>query len=162
MTAVHRRCRHDRPPPQCPRHRDERGVVAGSDMLVFGLLALVISSLVIVNVWAVIDASLAVSAAAREGARTYVESDPATAWADTQLRMNEVMSDYGRSDRAVAPAPPFFVEYERCAVITITAEYDVALISLPLFGDFGSLTRIDASHSERIDAYRSGNFEGSC
>lgn len=144
------------------RLRDERGVVAGSDMLLFGFLAFVLSSLVIVNVWTVIDASLAVSSAAREGARTYVESDPNTAWADARTRMDEVMADYGRTDRAVPPNAPAIAAYERCAVVTITVEYDVALINLPLFGDFGSLTRIDASHSERIDPYRSGDFEGAC
>jgi hypothetical protein len=141
---------------------DDRGVVAGSDMLIFGVLAFVIGSLLIVNVWTVIDASLAVSAAAREGTRTYVEADPATAWPEARARMMDVMADYGRDDRAVPPSPPAIAKYERCAVVTITAEYDVALVSLPIFGNFGSLTRIDASHSERIDAYRSGQFEGSC
>ncbi len=131
-------------------------------MLLFGFLAFVLSSLVIVNVWTVIDASLAVSSAAREGARIYVESDPDAAWGAAQARMNEVMADYGRTDRAVPPNPPAVAAYERCAVVTITMEYDVALITLPLFGDFGSLTRIDASHSERIDPYRSGDFEGTC
>jgi hypothetical protein len=144
------------------RTSDDRGVVAGSDMLLFGFLVFVLTSLVIVNVWTVIDASLAVSSAAREGARTYVEADPNTAWAEAQIRMDDVMADYGRTSRAVPPSRPTIATYERCAVVTITAEYDVALISLPLFGDFGSLTRIDASHSERIDAYRSGDFEGSC
>jgi len=144
------------------RLRDERGVVAGSDMLLFGFLAFVLSSLVIVNVWTVIDASLAVSSAAREGARTYVESDPNTAWADARTAIDDVMSDYGRTNRAVTPNPPAIAAYERCVVVTITVEYDVALINLPLFGDFGSLTRVDASHSERIDPYRSGDFEGAC
>ena len=144
------------------RRHDDRGVVAGTDMLIFGVLAFVLGSLLIINVWTVIDASLAVSAAAREGARTYVESDPATAWPEAQARMNDVMADYGRSARAVPPSPPAIDAYERCAVVTMTVEYDVALVSLPIFGTFGSLTRIDASHSERIDAYRSGEFEGSC
>lgn len=144
------------------RFNEERGVVAGSDMLLFGFLAFVLSSLVIVNVWSVIDASLAVSAAAREGARAYVEADPNTAWAESQARMNDVMASFGRTDRAVPLAAPQIEAYERCAVVTVTVEYDLALIELPLFGDFGSLTRIDATHSERIDAYRSGDFEGSC
>lgn len=144
------------------RALDERGVVAGSDMLLFGFLAFVLSSLVIVNVWSVIDASLAVSSAAREGARTFVEADPTTAWAESQARIDDVMANFGRTDRAVPLEAPQIDAYERCAVVTVTVEYDLALISLPLFGDFGSLTRIDASHSERIDAYRSGDFEGSC
>lgn len=153
-------------PPTSPtlqrRIADERGVVAGSDMVLFGFLALVLSTLVIVNVWTVIDSSLAVSAAAREGARTFVEADPENAWPDTKQRIADVLADYGRTDRAVPPTPPVLDGFERCAVVTVTVEYDVALISLPLFGDFGSLTRIDASHSERIDAYRSGEFEGTC
>ncbi len=144
------------------RRSDDRGFVAGSDFLIFGVLAFVLGSMLIMNVWAVIDASLAVSAAAREGARTYVESDPATAWPDAQARMNDVMASYGRDDRAITTSAPSIGTYERCAVVTITAEYELALIDLPIFGDFGSLTTIDASHSERIDAYRSGEFEGSC
>lgn len=148
--------------PKTARSADERGVVAGSDMLLFGFLAFVLSSLVIVNVWSVIDASLAVSSAAREGARTFVEAAPDTAWAESQARVNDVMANFGRTDRAVPVEAPQIDAYERCAVVTVTVEYDLALIRLPLFGDFGSLTRIDASHSERIDAYRSGDFEGSC
>lgn len=144
------------------RRHDDRGFVAGSDMLIFGVLAFVVGSMLIINVWTVIDASLAVSAAAREGARTYVEADPATAWPEAQDSMQRVMADYGRADRALITSAPTIGAYERCAVVTITAEYDVALISLPIFGDFGSLTRVDASHSERIDAYRSGDFGGSC
>lgn len=141
---------------------DERGFVAGADMLIFGVLAFVMGSLLVVNVWNVIDASFAVSAAAREGARTFTESDPDTAWAESQSRMLEVMDEYGRSDRAVSPQLPNVGSYERCAVITVTAEYDVALVRLPIFGQFGTMTRVSASHSERIDAYRSGDFDGSC
>lgn len=141
---------------------DERGFVAGADMLIFGVLAFVMGSLLVINVWNVIDASFAVSAAAREGARTFTEADPDTAWSESQSRMLEVMDEYGRGDRAVAPQLPAVGNYERCAVITVTAEYDVALVRLPIFGQFGTMTRVSASHSERIDAYRSGDFNGAC
>jgi len=143
------------------RRHDDRGVVAGSDVLIFGVLAFVFGSLLIINVWAVIDASLAVSAAAREGARTYVEADPGSAWGDAQAQMNEVMNNYGRNDRPVT-VKRSTTNYERCQPVTITVEYSVPLIDIPLFGEFGSLGNVKSEHTERIDAYRSGQFEGGC
>ena len=144
------------------RRHDDRGFVAGAEMLIFGVLAFVMGTLLIINVWNVIDATLAVNAAAREGARTFTESDPETAWVDSQNRMAEVMDEFGRGDRAVPPSLPEIGSFQRCAVATVTAEYDVALVRLPLFGQFGTMTRVEASHSSRIDAYRSGDFEGEC
>jgi len=143
------------------RVSDDRGVVGGSDIAFFGLIMMVFTSLLIVNVWTVIDASLAVSASAREGARTYVESDPASADADARAAMERVMQEYGRSSRATAPEIAGGA-YERCAIIIVTAGYDVAFISLPIFGSIGSLTTIESSHSERIDPYRSGDYAGEC
>ncbi len=144
------------------RRNDDRGFVAGAEMLIFGVFAFVMGSLLIVNVWNVIDSSLAVSAAAREGVRTFQESNPNDAWSDSQARMAEVMSDYGRSDRYRAPSLPSGGSYERCAVISVTASYDVALVRLPLFGQFGTMTEVSSTHSGRIDAYRSGDFGGGC
>ncbi len=143
------------------RHGDDRGMAGGADILFFGLIMMAFTSLLIVNVWTVIDASLAVSASAREGARTYVESDPATAQANAIAAMEQAMQEYGRDTRATAPTFSGS-DYERCAVVTVTAGYDVAFISIPIFGDFGSLTTIEATHSERIDPYRSGEFAGAC
>jgi len=130
--------------------------------LIFGVPTFVIGSLMIMNVWAVIDSSLAVSAAAREGARTFVEADPATAHGEAQQRMDDVMASYGRDDRPITTNVASAGTYQRCAVVEITAQYDLALVSLPVFGDFGSLTTIESKHQERIDAYRSGDFDGSC
>lgn len=144
------------------RRGDDRGFVAGAEMLIFGVLAFVMGSLLIVNVWNVIDANFAVSAAAREGARTYTEADPDVAWSQSRARMIEVMDEFDRGDRAVAPSSPSLGSYRRCAVVTVTAGYDVALVRIPLFGQFGTMTRVEASHSSRIDAYRSGDFDGEC
>ncbi len=143
------------------RRQDDRGVVAGAEMLIFGALAFVMGSLLVVNVWNVIDASLAVSAAAREGARTYTEADPDTAWSQSQARMAEVLNEFDRGDRALAPSISSG-SYQRCAVVTVTAGYEVALVRLPLFGQFGTMTTVESSHTSRIDAYRSGNFDGAC
>jgi len=143
------------------RRNDDRGVVAGSDVLIFGVLAFVFGSLLIINVWAVIDASLAVSAAAREAARTYVESDPNTAWGDAEARAREVMADYGRNSRPIE-VNRSATAYNRCDAVTISVDYSVPLIDIPIFGEFGSLGDVGSSHTERIDAYRSGDFTGEC
>ena len=45
------------------------------EVLPFGFLMFVSVTLLLANAWAVIDAKLAVSAAAREAVRAYVESD---------------------------------------------------------------------------------------
>lgn len=143
------------------RLNDDRGVVAGSDTLIFGVLAFVLGSLLILNVWAVIDTAFATSAASREAARIYVESDDAgTAWANSQQRAKEVMTDYGRNRATQVTRTS--TGFERCAVVTITVSHDVPFVQLPIFGTFGSLTTITSSHSERIDAYRSGDFLGEC
>ncbi|MGI9607830.1 MAG: hypothetical protein ACR2P0_17010 [Acidimicrobiales bacterium] len=141
--------------------RGERGAIGGMEMLPLGFLVFVVGSLLIVNAWTVVDSWLAVSAAAREGARTYVEADPDEAWPEARSRILEVMDNYGRGGRALDPTPPA-VDFERCSLVTITASYDLAFINLPFVGGFGALTNIEASHSERIDPYREGPFEGSC
>ncbi len=143
------------------RRGDDRGVVAGSDILIFGVLAFVMGSLLIINVWAVIDTAFATSAASRESARIFVESDDeGAAVANAERRAQEVMAGYGKSDGPVVAMA--FAGFERCEVVTVTVSYDVPLVQLPIFGSFGSLTTIDSSHSERVDAYRSGEFEGEC
>jgi hypothetical protein len=130
-------------------------------MLPLGFLVFVVSSIMILNAWTAVDAWMAVSTASREGARVFVESDADDAWPRAQDRIATVMENYGRADRTAPPAAPT-TAFERCAVVTVRVGYELAFISLPFFEDFGSLTTIEASHSERIDPYRSGAFEGGC
>ena len=143
------------------RKYDDRGFVAGAEMLLFGVFAFVMGSLLIVNVWNVIDSSLAVSAASREGVRTFQEATPDTAWSASQVRVMEVLEDYNRSDRALTPQIDA-ASFERCGLVTVTAEYQVALVRIPLFGQFGTMTKVSSTHSGLIDGYRSGDFGGSC
>lgn len=139
----------------------DRGATGGLEIIPFGFLIFVLGAVMMINSWTVIDSWMAVSAAAREGARTYVESDPATAWPQAQAAVQGVMDDYGRGTRAL-PAARSSTDYNRCQVVTVTASYDIALINAPFIGSFGSFTTIDSSHSERIDPFRSGDFGGSC
>lgn len=159
--------RHEQPATRAPLWRsdrwlDDRGFAGGADMLFFGFIALGISVLVIVNTWAVIDTSLAVNAAAREGARTFVEADPADPFTDSRRAMDRVMDQYGKTDAADLRVEIIEgVGFERCAVVRTSAAYDIELIDLPLFGSLGS-HRISATHSERVDPFRSGAFFGEC
>src|SRR5439155_20334481 len=56
------------------RTLDERGQAAGFEVLPFGLLVLVLGTLLVANAWEVIDAKIAVTASAREAARVFVEA----------------------------------------------------------------------------------------
>jgi len=140
---------------------DQRGATGGFEIIPFGFLIFVLGAVMMINSWTVIDSWMAVSAAAREGARTYVESDPTSAWGDAQIAVQGVMDDYGRGGRAL-PATRSSTDYNRCQVVTVTASYDIALINAPFIGSFGSFTTVESSHSERIDPFRSGDFGGSC
>ncbi len=142
------------------RRYDDRGFVAGADMLIFGVVTFLIGSLLIINVWAVIDTSLAVSAAAREGARAYAETGENGADArDAALKgANQTISNYGKTGPVTVK---FSGSHARCALITVTVEYDVATVSLPVFGDLGTRT-VTADHSNLVDAWRSGEFTGDC
>lgn len=142
----------------------ERGAV-GIEMLPLGFLVFVVGSLMIVNAWTVVDSWMAVSTASREGARVFVESPPDDAWPAAEARIVDVMNDYGRGTRTIPPEPPTIEgdgSYARCAVVTVTVEYDLAFITLPFLGGFGSIDMIEGRHSERIDPYRSGDFDGAC
>ena len=59
--------------------RDEAGQAGGLEGIAFGLLIFVLGTLLIANAWAVVDTKLAVTAAAREAARAFVEADDAPA-----------------------------------------------------------------------------------
>ena len=57
----------------------ENGAAGNIEMLPFCLLIFIIGTLLIANAWAVIDTRTAVSSAAREATRSYVESSNAGA-----------------------------------------------------------------------------------
>ena len=139
------------------RLADERGVVGGFEALPFGFLVFVAGSLLLANAWAVFDGHLAASAAAREAVRSFVEasgsSDEAraagTSAAEEALRGHG--KDVGRMsirwDGAVL---------ERCQPVTATVTYEVPTVVVPWIAAFGAVLSTSATHSERVDPYRSG------
>ena len=135
---------------------DESGQMAGMEVLPFGLLTFVVGALLVANAWAVIDAKIAVSAAAREATRAFVEapvdSDP-LAMADTAAR--SAIEGAGR-DPAQLVLTPLEAAFARCETVSFEASYQIPAIRVPWVGGFGGGFTASARHSEVVDPYRTG------
>jgi len=137
--------------------RDEAGQVAGIEMLAFGVLILLIGTLVIADAWAVVDARMAVTEAARQAARAFVQSAiPTTDAATSAARdaADAVMSAEGRDPTRMALDVQG--ELVRCQTVSVTASYPIALLRLPLVGSAGGLITVHSRQTELVDPYRSG------
>lgn len=132
----------------------EGGAVAGIEALAFGALVFVVGSLLVANAWAVVDAKMAVSAAAREAVRAFVEAPDATAASgDARRAARATLDAHGRSGpmgyEATATA------FERCARVRVTVSVVVPPVALPWVGGFSGAITARASHSELVDPLRS-------
>ena len=136
--------------------RDEAGQVAGIEALPFGLLTFVVGALLVANAWAVIDAKIAVSAAAREATRAFVEApvdgDP-LALADAAAR--SAIDGAGR-DPAELVLTPLEATFARCETVRFEARYQLPASRVPWVGGFGSGFTATARHAEVVDPYRTG------
>jgi hypothetical protein len=145
-------------------HRRERGQVGGIEVLAFGFLVLVSGTLLVVNAWAVVDAKFAVDAAAREAARTYVETpDRHDARVAAEARALEALRAHGRGDPdrvSVSITEP--EGFGRCRPVEVTVAYRVPALTLPFLGGFGRSIDATATHTEAIDPFRDGLPEGQC
>lgn len=142
------------------RCRGEAGVVGGFEALPFGFLLFVVGSMLLLNVWAVIDAELAVAAGAREAARAYVESPgprAGDAAADAAAAAVAAVEGHGRDGRRASVEPVGVLSFARCARVTFAVTYEVPLLTLPWIGGWGGgVIETTARHSEVVDPYRSG------
>lgn len=147
---------------------DDRGQAGGIEALPFGVLVFVVGTLLVANAWAVVDAKLAVDAAARQATRHFVEADVAgdamvdeAADSASEAGLAALAAHGRRADRAdvrltgLVPAPGQS-GYSRCARATFTATYVVPALSLPWIGGFGDGLDVTSSHSELVDPYRDG------
>lgn len=133
----------------------ERGQAGGVEAIALGLLVFVVGALLVASTWAVVDAKLAVAAAAREAARTYVEAPSADeAGQAGSAAAADAMQGHGRSDASVT----FELEaggFRRCATVTARVSHTVPAVALPWIGGLGSIT-VSSRHAERIDPFRDG------
>lgn len=122
--------------------------------MLFGVLVIVVGALLMTNAWAVVDARMAASSAARETARAYVESDGDLAAAiDTGRAAFEATSGLDPAGLAIRADGAAF---GRCVRIVITAEITVPALTLPFGGGWGDGFEVSADHSEIVDPYRAG------
>ena len=143
------------------RRRGDRGQMAGIEALPFGLLVFVAGTLLLVNIWGVVDTKFAADAAAREAARYVVE----TAALDTDVTALEraaedaatrTFADHGKTRELKVRLLVDGEGVERCTRIRIVARTTVPAIRLPFFGGFGDSFDVRATHSELVDPTRSG------
>lgn len=143
-----------------PSHRrrfDDAGQVAGIEVLPFGFLIFVVGVLLLANAWAVVDAKLAVTSAARQAARTYVESDdPDGAAAAAHRSADDALSGQRGADRGHELRLHLDGPFARCTAVTAEVRIEVPAIGLPFIGGFGRSFDVGAAHTEVIDPYRSG------
>ena len=158
--------RPKRPEPErSDRCRGERGTVGGVEAIPFGLLLFVAGTLLIANAWAVIDAKMGTSTAAREASRFLVESNGdaggAIAVGNTAFENQVGTLERLSSDISIAglgPGPDSFV---RCARVTVTYTYETPVVSIPFIGGWGSGIDVTSTHSELVDPLRGGLGEES-
>ena len=135
---------------------DEAGFVGGLWGFVFGLLLFVMGTLLVAAAWAVVDTKFAVDAAARQGARTYVEAPAAaTAGPEAQQAADYALQGYGRVP-ARATVRLMAGHFARCSRVSIEVTYPSPLLELPWIGQVGTGQRVTATHSELVDPFRTG------
>ena len=136
--------------------RDEAGQLAGGEALPFGLLVFIVGILLVANAWAVVDAKMAVTSAAREATRAYVEApvdaDPV---ARAEAAAREAVQGAGR-DPAKATVTALDADFTRCAEVRFEVRYRIPALKIPFIGGFGSGFTVVGRHAEVVDPYRSG------
>ena len=134
------------------RLRSDAGFVGGAEALIFGVLIFVTTALAFANLWSTIEAKVAVSSAAHEAVRVFVEApDSTTARERAQSRAAQVLSSHG-----VHGVPSITIDgaFARCDRITVTVRVSVAGVALGWLGIW-SRHAVTARASEIVDPYRS-------
>ena len=136
--------------------RDERGQIGGVEAVAFGVLVLVLGVLGAATAWAVVDTKVAAASAAREAARSYVESDGSpAAWDQAADRGREAFAGHGR-DPAALRLPRPGEGFGRCGPVTVTASTAVVLPRIPGIRAVARRVTVRASHTEVVNPYRAG------
>jgi len=144
------------------RRHGERGAVGGGEGVIFGMLILVAGTLVILNLWALLDTRMALDSAAAEYLRTYTEQQgffQARYTADVALK--DTLTQRGFSPDRVSIRVGEPQGFGPCAEVTVQLSTQVPWARVPFIGGAGS-TSVSVTQSELIDAHRevtnSANF----
>lgn len=140
------------------RRRTESGQVGGLEAVAFGMLVLVMGVLIVSNAWGVIDARTAASEAAREAARTFAtapvrndqQADTLARQAASATLQELGWQPVGASIRRTEGT------FARCDVVTYEVDVSVPVFHLGWLQSGPSVFHARATHTERVDPYRSG------
>jgi hypothetical protein len=141
------------------RVRGDAGFAGGAEVLPFAVLTFVVGTLMVANGWAVVDAKMGATAAAREATRAYVEAgDQHAGAAQATAAARATVEGHGRDadhvrlriDHADGRT------WGRCTRVVTTVTVPVPAVTLPWIGGFAHSFDVVASHSEIIDPYRAG------
>lgn len=154
-------------PTQPPHDVDrEAGQVGGAEVLPVAVLVFVVGGLLLVNAWAVVDAKLAASAAAREAARTYAEVSPgldgATGGGAALAAARDVFAAYGIPASRTAVRATESPGSQRCAPVAIETTVTVPAITVPWVGGFGDGIVVHGRARTIVDPWRSGLDGAGC
>lgn len=135
--------------------RAEHGAVAGWEVLPFGLLVFVVGTLLVANAWGVVDAKMASTAAAREGARAFVEADDPTGAAGVARRAAwSALDGHGRNPGTATVRVDGALRRCRKAIVEVVVP--VRAVALPWVGGLGAGLTARSVHAEVVDPLRSG------
>ena len=150
--------------PGRPRLGDD-GAVGGAEVLPLAVLTFVVGTMLVANLWAVVDARFAVDAAAREAGRRYVEApDAASARAAAERAAAEALAGHGRdpSRATVTVAHPDGRDWGACVPTAVTVRHPVRIQGVPGLGG-RRLVTVTATHHQVVDPWRSGvDDRGGC
>ena len=135
--------------------RSDAGFAAGGEAIPFGVLIFVIGTLMVTNLWAVIDVKMATNGAAREAARQVAESDgPAPDLGKDAAKAS--IETHERDPNRMIYVLNIPDGWQPCARAEVAVTYPVPLINLPLLDvAFPDPIEVTSTHSEIIDPYRS-------
>lgn len=124
-------------------------------MLALGVLVFVVGTLLVLSAWRVVDATFAVSAAAREAARAFVEGEGDThaARARAHAAAVEAVTVHGLGTAGVAVE--LSGSLERCKPVRVDVTYVVPGVVLPWVDGIGDVA-VHGSHTELVDPLRGG------
>jgi Flp pilus assembly protein TadG len=136
--------------------RGDAGFVAGSDMLFFGVVIMIVATLLMVELWSVLSTRTAVDRAAREASRAYVEAtDHAAALSAASAAATSVLGGRGTLIEASIDEGALAAQaWGRCVRIEVVVRASVPRLTLPVLGGVGATT-VTGRHSELVDPWRS-------
>jgi hypothetical protein len=123
-------------------------------VIVGGVVMIIAITLVLTNVWAVLDTKMMASEAARAAAQAYIEEDdgPSAEAVAQATAARQLRSRFGSDWKAV----PVLDRFGRCESVGVRVEIKVGLIAVPFIGSVGGTKTVTSTHRTRIDPYRSG------